>query len=83
MTRLVEVVADPRVKMVSHGCPVLRAPVSAGPCGAHCPHILGWFPEALSSSMRAGDGIAHVGVVTSDPLLDRPGLVGQGAGVRP
>ena len=83
MTRLVEVVADPHVKMMSHGCPVLSAPVSAWPCGAHFPYILGWFPEALSSSMRTCDGIDHVGVVTGDALHDRPGLVGQGAGVRP
>ena len=83
MARLVEVVAHPRVKMVSHGCPVLCTPVSTWPCGAHFSDILGWFLEALSSSMRTCDIIDHVGVVTGDPLHDGPGLVGQGAGVRP
>ena len=57
--------------------------------GFHSPHILGWFSdqktsaEALCTSMRAGDVVHHVGVVTGDALLDQPGLVGQGAGVRP
>ena len=83
MARLVEVVAHSSVPVVSHCPSMLCAPVSTGPSGAHFPHILGWFPEALSSSMRTCDGIDHVGVVTGDALHDRPGLVGQGAGVRP
>ena len=33
--------------------------------------------------MRAGDGIAHIGVVAGDVLLDRPGLACQGARVGP
>ena len=33
--------------------------------------------------MRAGDGIADIGVVAGDVLLDRPGLACQGAGVCP
>ena len=81
MARLVEVVAHPRVKVVSHGCPVLCAPVSTRPCGAHFSHILGWFSLTSSSPMRTGDVVDHVGVVTGDPLLYWPGLVGQGAGV--
>ena len=83
MTRLVEVVSHTSVPVVSHCPSMLCAPVSARPSGAHFSDILGWFSEALSSSMRAGDIIHHVGVVTGDALLDRPGLVGQGAGVRP
>ena len=81
MTRLVEVVAHPRVKVVSHGCPVLCTPVSTWPCGAHFSDILGWFSLTSSSPMRTGDIIDQVGVVTGDPLLNWPGLVGQGAGV--
>ena len=82
MTRLVEVVAHPRVKVVSHGCPVLCTPVSTRPCGAHFSDILGWFSLTSSSPMRTGDIIDQVGVVTGDPLLNWPGLVGQCAGVR-
>ena len=81
MTRLVEVVAHPRVKVVSHGCPVLCTPVSTRPCGAHFSDILGWSSLTSSSPMRTGDIIDQVGIVTGDPLLNWPGLVGQGAGV--
>ena len=83
MARLVEMVAHSSVPVVSHCPSMLCAPVSTGPSGAHFPHILGWFPEALSSSMRAGDGIAHIGVVAGDVLPNRPGLACQGAGVCP
>ena len=83
MARFIEVVTHPCVKVVSYGCPVLCAPVSSWPCGAHSPHISGWFSLTGSSSMRTGDIVGHVGVVTGDPLFHRPGLVGQGAGVRP
>ena len=83
MARLVEVVAHSSVPVVSHCPSMLCAPVSTGPSGAHFPHILGWFSEALPSRMGAGDVVNHVGVVTGDALLDWPGLIGQGAGVRP
>ena len=80
MARLVEMVAHSSVPVVSHCPSMLCAPVSTGPSSAHFPDILGWFSEALSSSMRAGDVVHHIGVVTGDALL---GLVGQGAGVCP
>ena len=83
MARLVEMVAHSSVPVVSHCPSMLCAPVSTGPSSAHFPDILGWFSEALPSRMGAGDVVHHVGVVTGDALHDRPGLVGQGAGVRP
>ena len=83
MTGLVEVVSHFSVPVVSHCPSMLCAPVSTGPSGAHFPDILGWFSEALPSRMGAGDVVNHVGVVTGNALLDWPGLIGQGAGVRP
>ena len=83
MTRLVEVVTYPRVKVVSHGCPVLCAPVSTRPCGAHFSYILGWFSYTLSRPMRKRDIVDHVSVVNGDPLLNSLGLVGEGAAVYP
>ena len=80
---MVEVVTHSGVPVVSHCSSMLCAPDSTKPSGSHFSHILGWFSKALSSSMRAGDVVHHVGVVTGDALLDWPGLVGQGAGVRP
>ena len=62
---------------------MLCAPVSTGPSSAHFPDILGWFSEALLSRMGTGYVINHVSVVTSDALLDWPGLASQGAGVCP
>ena len=79
----VEVVSDPSVLVVGHGDPVLGASLSTGSCVSHFSHILRWFPLAGSRPMRAGDGVAHVGVVAGDVLLDRPGLACQGAGVCP
>ena len=83
VARLVEVVAHSSVPVVSHCPSMLCAPGSTGPRGTHFPDILGWFPLTSSSPMRTCDVIDHVGVVTGDALLDWPGLVGQGAGVRP
>ena len=83
MARLVEVVAHSSVPVMSHCPSMLCAPGSTGPRGTHFPDILGWFPLTSSSPMRTCDVIDHVGVVTGDALLDGPGLVGQGAGVRP
>ena len=76
-------VSNPSVPVVSHGAPMLSASLTTGSCVAHLPHILRWFPLAGSRPMRAGDGVAHVGVVAGDVLLDRPGLACQGAGVCP
>ena len=83
VAREVEVVSNPSVPVVSHGAPVLCTSLSTRSCVAHLPHILRWFPLAGSRPMRAGDGVAHVGVVAGDVLLDRPGLACQGAGVCP
>ena len=83
VAREVEVVSHPSVPVVSRGAPVLRTSLSTWSCVAHFPHILRRFPLAGSRPMRAGDGIAHIGVVAGDVLLDRPGLACQGAGVCP
>ena len=79
----VEVITDPSIPVVSHRAPVLSTSLSTRPCVSHFPNILRWFPLAGSRPMRAGDGVAHVGVVAGDVLLDRPGLACQGAGVCP
>ena len=50
---------------------------------AHFPYILRRFPLAGSRPMRTGDGVADIGVVAGDVLLDRPGLACQGARVGP
>ena len=83
MAREVEMVSNPSVPVVGHSAPVLSASLSTRSGVAHLPHILRWFPLAGSRPMRAGDGVAHVGVVAGDVLLDRPGLACQGAGVCP
>ena len=74
----IEVVSHPSVPVVGHSAPVLSTSLSTRPCVSHLPHILRWFPLAGSRPMRAGDGVAHVGVVAGDVLLDRPGLACQG-----
>ena len=79
----VEVVSNPSVPVVGHSAPVLSASLSTRSCVSHFPHILSRFPLAGSRPMRAGDGIADIGVVAGDVLLDRPGLACQGAGVCP
>ena len=79
----VEVVPDPNVPVVCHGAPVLSASLSTGSCMSHFSHILRRFSLAGSRPMRAGDGIADIGVVAGDVLLDRPGLACQGARVGP
>ena len=79
----IEVVSHPSVPVVGHSAPVLSTSLSTRPCVSHLPHILRWFPLAGSRPMRAGDGIADIGVVAGDVLLDRPGLACQGAGVCP
>ena len=76
-------VRDPSVPVVSHSAFVLSASLSTGSCVSHFSHILRWFPLAGSRPMRAGDVIAHIGVVAGDVLLDQPGLACQGAGVCP
>ena len=83
VAREVEVVSNPSVSVVGHSAPVLSASLSTRSCVSHFPHILSRFPLAGSRPMRAGDGIADIGVVAGDVLLDRPGLACQGAGVCP
>ena len=68
----VEVVSNPSVPVVRHSAPVLSASLSTRSGVAHLPHILRWFPLAGSRPMRAGDGIADIGVVAGDGLLDWP-----------
>ena len=81
VAREVEVVSNPSVPVVSHGAPVLSTSLSTRSCVAHLPHILRWFSLAGSRPVRAGDGIAHIGIFTGDVLPNRPGLACQGAGV--
>ena len=79
----VEVVPDPSVPVVCHGAPVLSASLSTGSCMSHFSHILRRFSLAGSRTMRAGDGVADIGVVAGDVLLDWPRLPSQGARVGP
>ena len=83
VAREVEMISNPSVPVVSHGAPVFSTSLSTRSCVAHLPHILRRFPLAGSRPMRAGDGIAHIGVVAGDVLLDRPDLACQGARVGP
>ena len=76
-------VSNPSVPVVSHGAPVLCTSLSTRSCVAHLPHILRRFSLAGSRSVRAGDGIAHIGIFAGDVLPNRPGLACQGAGVCP
>ena len=68
----VKVLPHPSVPVVVHRPPVLCASDSACPCGSNHSNILSWFPQAGSRPMRAGDGIADIGVVAGDGLLDWP-----------
>ena len=79
----IEVVSHPSVPVVGHSAPVLSASLSTRSCVSHFPHILSRFPLAGSRPMRAGDGIADIGVVAGDGLLDWPRLPSQGARVGP
>ena len=79
----VKVLSHTSVPVVVHRPPVLCASNPTCPCWSNLPNILGWSPQAGSRPMRAGDGIADIGVVAGDVLLDRPGLACQGARVGP
>ena len=79
----VEVVSNPSVPVVGHSAPVLSASLSTGSCLSHFSYILRRFSLAGSRTMRAGDGVADIGVVAGDGLLDWPGLPSQGARVGP
>ena len=79
----VKVLPHPSVPVVVHRPPVLCASDSACPCGSNHSNILSWFPQAGSRPMRAGDGVADIGVVTGDGLLNWPCLPSQGARVGP
>ena len=79
----VKVLPHPSVPVVVHSPPVLCATDPAGPCWSNLPDILGWFPQAWSSTMGASDVIDNIGVLTCDRLLYRPSLPSQGARVGP
>ena len=77
----VEVVPHPIIKVVPHSPPVLCAPLAAGPCVAYLTHILSRLCQALPCSIRTCHIVTNRVIVTSDALLDWPGLASQGAGV--
>ena len=83
VARQVEVFSNPRVPVVIYSPPVLCATDPAWPCWSDLPDILGWFPQARSSTMGAGDIIDNIGVLAGDGLLYWPRLSSQGAGVGP
>ena len=77
----VKVLSHTSVPVVVHRPSVLCATDPTSPCWSNLPDILGWFPQAWSSTMGASDVIDNIGVLTCDRLLYRPSLPSQGARV--
>ena len=81
MPRQVEVLSHPCIEVVSYCPSVLCTSNPAGAGGAHFADILGWSSQTLACLVGAGDVVHHIGVLTSDAMLDGPCLTGQGASV--
>ena len=79
----VKVLPHTSVPVVVHCPPVLCASNPTCPCWSNLPNILGWSPQAWSSTMGAGDVVDNIGVLAGDGLLYWPRLSSQGAGVGP